>query len=361
MRRFECDGSYKEDLKKYTEEILKGAGISSPAAEREILYLADKGNTAACKLYGDLLFYKKLIRKDPYRDAFGLYLRAAGIRFREDGTTECSKRSYPAAFWNIGYYLMNYRRESFLKDCEEIPEIEKMSRAERVLMALELSEACIREVQIPGAVNLIGRILKEASEDEALLEKLMPVLEETAGESYPAEEGITFPQCRTAEDCAAAAEVFFEAAADAGYSYACNNLAIREADRIITAQHPEENETAERQQEIEESVGKYVRYLQRSADKYEPYAANRLGLFYLKGEIKGSTETVCLRTKADHARAREYFQKAIVYPDRNSAWGYYNLIRYFYKDYVNDLDLLGEHMECIRRLNPEVYDLAMDL
>ena len=354
MKGLGCDGSYLEDLKSYTEGILKRSGISSPAAEREILRMADAGNTVACKLYADLLFYKKVMRKHAYRDAFMLYRKAAGIRIDDNGEWTCSAKSYPAAFWNIGYYLMNYRRESFLKDCEEIPEIGSMTPADRKVLALELSVACMKETDVAGAVNLVGRILKEASEDPVLYERCKDVLSSLSGMSGFAVKKLVFPVCDTQETCEAAADLFFETAAGEGYSYACNNLALREADRIIAAARAEDPA-------VYEYAVKYEAYLKNSADRYEPYAANRLGLYYLKGEIKGSTETICIRAESDHTKAREYFKKAIVYPDRNSAWAYYNLIKYFYKDYHNDLELLNEHMDCIRQLNPEVYDLAMDL
>ena len=50
-----------------------------------------------------------------------------------------------------------------------------------------------------------------------------------------------------------------------------------------------------------------------------------------------------------------------MYPDANSAWAYFNLIKYFHKDYDTNIDLLNEHMDCIKELNPAVYDIAMEL
>ncbi len=354
--RFWCDGTYKNDLKQYTEEVLEKSGISSQTAEREILWLADEGNTVACKLYADLLFYKKLPRKNAYGSAFYLYLRSADIAIDEKGNWNCSGKAYPTSFWSVGYYLLNYRRESYLKECEVIPELEDMAFPDRVALALALSLACIREVDAAGALNLIGRILREASIQADIFEALKPILAETAEENNFAVRDLVLPICDTPEQCGQTADLFFEAAAQEGYVYACNNLALREADRIVRVYR--ENAGDDR---LPAMARKYAEYLQRSADKYEPYAANRLGLYYLQGEIKGSEETVCIRTEIDFAGAREYFIRATVYPDRNSAWAYYNLIRYFYKDYTNDLDRLNEHMDCIRELNPEVYDLAMDL
>jgi len=353
---FEADGSYKDDLKQYSGEVLEKNGISSQTAEREILWLADEGNTVACKLYADLLFYQKIPRKHAYSGAFFLYLRSAGIAIDENGNWNCSRKAYPPAFWNVGYYLVNYRRESFLKECETIFEIERMTLEERLALATELSFACIREVEAAGAVNLIGRILLEAAENETIYEKVQPVLSEAAREGTEMTVCLKLPEVVEREHCRACADLFFEAAAEQGYVYACNNLALREADRILLASRDGASE-----EELQTMAKKYAGYLKRSADKYEPYAANRLGLYYLQGEIKGSTESTSIRAEIDFSLARDYFIKATVYPDRNSAWAYYNLIRYFYKDYTNDLDRLNEHMDRIRELNPEVYDLAMDL
>ena len=68
-----------------------------------------------------------------------------------------------------------------------------------------------------------------------------------------------------------------------------------------------------------------------------------------------------LKEYVDPALAKEYFRKAVVCPDSSSAWAYFNLIKYFHNDYVMDIELLNEHMDRIRELSKEVYDLAMEL
>lgn len=354
--RFSCDGTYNADLKDYTEQILEKSGVSSQSAEREIMYMADLGNTVATKLYADLVFYKKIMRRNPYREAFSLYLKSAGINICEDGTWYCSGTSYPLSFWTIGYYLVNYKRESFLLKCENIEEIDKMSLEARLTTALELATACIQNVNAAGAINLIGRILREASENEELFKVLGPVIRDTVAGREFTEISLKIASCDTAAQCAAIAELFFATAAQEGYVYACNNLAAREANRIIKMMG--ENKDPEF---VRECVLKYVHYLKISADKYEPYAANRLGLFYMTGEIKGTQGKVIHRDYIDAALAKEYFTKATIYPDANSGWAYFNLIKYFHKDYDNDIDMLNEHMEYIKELNPEVYDIAMEL
>ena len=80
------------------------------------------------------------------------------------------------------------------------------------------------------------------------------------------------------------------------------------------------------------------------------------------GEIRSSDgREMYFRYYINTTFAKKYFQKATVYPDSNSAWAYLNLIKYFHKDYDTDIDLLNEHMDCIKELNPAVYDIAIEL
>ena len=316
-----CNNTYKADEQELQETVFDRYGYSSPSSEREIICLALTGNKAAQKSYADLLFYRKIPCRKNYSKAFPLYCEAAGITFTEDGIT-CSGDGTPLAFYVIGYYLVNYRCESILKKCEVIDEIEKMTRQERLELALDLAVATLSAIRSPATVNLIGRIINECP---ALAEKL----------DEPA----------TSEDC-------FEDAAEGGYMYACNNLAAREADIIVRGA----------KDDITDHVNAFIHYLTISADRYEPYAANRLGLFYMTGEVRSSSgDTVHLHDYINIPFARKYFEKALVYPDANSAWAYFNLIKYFHKDYDTNIDLLNEHMECIRELNPVVYDIAIEL
>ncbi len=354
MGRFICDGSYGEDLRRYTEEVVLKYGVSSPNALREIRCMADEGNTVAEKLYADLVFYRKLLRKYPYREAFSLYLKSSGITVSEDETWTTNGAAYPLSFWMLGTYLVDYRRGSSLMKCEKISAIDDMPLPQRFLTALELAVSCIGYVNAPGAVNLIGRILQEASGSEELFSLLQPVIrEQILGKTFP-EFTMDMLPCGKAADCADIAERFFAEAVREGYVYACNNLAAREAERIAGLGADEEDQR-------KECIRRYLGYLKLSADKYEPYAANRLGLYYVTGEIAASTGKMVFREDINFALAKEYFLKATVYPDANSAWAFFNLIKYFQKDFDQDIEKMNEYMDAIRELNPEVYDLAMEL
>ena len=356
MKRFFSDRSYKKHLKEYSEGVLEKYGISTPTAEREIMYMADGGNTVALKLYADLIFNRKILRRYPYREAFSLYMRSAGIEAGENGEWRCSGESYPLSFWDIGYYLVNYRRSSVLQKCEDIPEIEAMALKDRLETAFALSAACIRNVDSAAAVNLMARVLSEASEKEELFKALQPVFREELEEPlflefYPGDY-----DCETMEGCAETARKFFEAAAREGYIYACNNLAAKEAEQAVKtgSEEPESSELAE-------IVESYIGHLKSAADRYEPYAANRLGLFYTTGEISSASGKIVCKKYINRAAGREYFLKATVYPETNSAWAFFNLIKYFQKDFDDDIEQMNEYMDYIKELNQEVYDLAMEL
>lgn len=318
--RITCNNTYRNDEQILHETVFEKYGYTSPSAEREIICLALTGNKAALKSYADLLFYRKIKCRNNYKKAFPLYCEAAALTF-SGSEVSCTGDGTPLAFYVLGYYLVNYKCESVLKKCETIDEIEVLSRQQRLELALDLAMATLSATKSPAALNLIGRILKESPE---LASKL---------------DGDT------------SAEQYFEDAAEEGYVFACNNLAAKEADMIV-------GEIGD----LSSHVNDYIHYLTISADRYEPYAANRLGLFYMTGEVRSSTgDTVYLHEYINTRFAKKYFQKAIVYPDVNSAWAYFNLIKYFHKDYDTNIELLNEHMDCIKELNPAVYDIAIEL
>ena len=348
---FLCDDTYKNDMEEYNARIVMRLGVSSPIARRELMVLGESGNTVACTLYGDLVFYRMTGVKHWAAEAFELYLRAAGITVTEVGW-ESSGKAYPRAFWMLGYYLVNYRSYSILEDCEEIEAIEKLSRCDRLKYALEFSCLSYRLLAIPAACNLAGRILREIAADQSLFDELADfACEQLDGLDIG---GVKTNKTASREDMETYSKCCFIEAAEGGYVYAGNNLAAEEAAYLTGIP---EDDTEERKASAE----RYIGYLKLSADRFEPYAANRLGLFYLNGEVKADGRKVKLKEYIDRKAAKEYFEKATKYPDVNSAWAYYNLIRYFPTDYTGNLELLSEHMECIRELDISVYDLAMEI
>ncbi len=361
MNRFQCDSSYLTFLNDYSEQIVARVGVFSPSAEREVLCMSDSGNTVASKLYGDLIFYKKIFRQAPCRDAFDLYMKSAAISIREDGSWGCGAEAFPLAFWSVGYYLVNYHRDSFLRECEEIPLIEGMTVSERLGTALELAVSCIDYTGASEAVNLTGRILAEIAGKEELFTRLLPFISDNlAHRNFPA-VSLHTGSCGTTSECAALAKKFFETAAQQGYVYACNNLAVAEAEKAYTLKNAQTAGSGENESDLDKAVKNYIYYLTIAADKYEPYAANRLGLFYKTGEVRCPAGKVFFKKYINSQLAKEYFMKATVYPDSNSAWAYYNLLKFYPLEYDQNLELMGEYMDTIKILNPKVYDLVLDL
>ncbi len=355
MVNFRYDDQYLRDMDEYTEKVYKKYGTASHTAEREIMIMAQNGNRVAMKMYADMLFYKRILRRNAYREAFGLYLEAADVRVNTDGKWSFGSSAYPLSYWMIAFCLVNYRRSSFIKDCEEIPVIEVMKTGERMSLSVELLCCALEYVMIPGALNLIGRILYEAGNDKEMFDLLKHTFSECIeGKDYA---GIYVKEgaLDSMNACCDASELFYKEAAKEGYVYASNNLALKEADRIIALYETGEKDT------LKEAVDSYVRYLKLSADRFEPYAANRLGLFYMTGEVIGRNGRTVLKEFTDRAAAREYFGKATVYLTPDSAWAFYNLIKYYHTEYDNNIELLNEHMDYIKELNPEVYNIAMEL
>ncbi len=374
---FTCDDSYKADMTQYMKNVIERYGVITQSAEREIICLAETGNVVAAKLYADMIFHKKLLKKNPYRDAFYEYLKAAGISIISEEKWLGGKKAYPLAYCSLGQYLVNYRRESILKNCELIPELEDMTLVERMALAFSMALSGIEYIKAPEVVNLLGRILKEISLDEELYNALgaKAFLELDLSEGFKETIAVASKSGMNIEDKASGspdklreyADILFENAAREGYVYACNSLALREADKIIELSHrldtdpDSDRDSDSAKKEMDALIKKYVEYLGIAADRYEPYAANRLGLFYRTGEILGTKDKIINKEYMDHSLAKEYFKKATVYHNSNSAWAYLNLIKYYYKDYEKDIDLMNEHMEYIKMLNKEVYDIAMEL
>lgn len=369
---FECNLNYTKEYEQFTNLVLTKYGMFSQAAEREAMYLANKGNRAARYAYADLIFFGKITVPSPYEKAFFQYLQAADIAIDESGNLKCGKEGVPQAFAMLGYYFYNYKRDGYVKSCETIEGMERAGKGsleERIRIALELSSSSLQYVKMPIAINLIGRILDEVSKSEelylALKNDITAMVDETSFFELSA-PAVKITNCAT---CSDASDFYYNEAAKCGYVYACNNLASREADTIIKlcareieGGKSESEVTREPSCEIKNHIEKYVQYLKMSAEKYEPYAANRLGLFYIIGEIRSGRlkKKYNFRSFCDSALAKESFVTATMYPNKNSAWAYYNLLKHFPKDYNMNIDLMNEHMDCIKRLDPEVYDLAIE-
>ena len=368
---FECTDKYKHCFDEYTRLVTEKYGVSSESGDRETMYLASVGNCAAKKAYADLVFFRHIPTSDNYGKAFSLYLEAADITVDESGNSKCGGNGVPQAFAMIAYYLYNYKRDGHVKSCKTIEAIENLGNGnilERIRISLYLSVSCLCYVKMPMAINLIGRILDEASRSDSVFDYIKEDINALLVSNTSVDSDNYKDEISGLEECRKASDFYYNLAASNGYVYACNNLATREADIIVGLCHEQEKEgadlhdiTASPSDEIKEHIEKYLGFLTVSAKKFEPYASNKLGLFYISGEIiDKKKEKVFFRSYCNSSLAKEYFINATLYPNKNSAWAYYNLIKFFPKDYSTNIDLLGEHMGCIKRLDPAVYDLAIE-
>lgn len=367
-----CNDNFREEFEQYSELVLTRYGMSSEMAEREAIFLSNRGNPVAQMVYADLFFYGK-IKDSEYRvKAFDLYLRSADLTIDENGELKSSGRGIPQSYAMVGYYFFNYRRDGRLIDCETIDAIEKYKNeevSERIKVALCLCASCLKYTKMPLAINLMGRILDEVSHSEELLQEMSEDINRLIGQGGLCGSVSFTGSVNDAADCEKASEYFYILAAENGYVYSCNSLATREADIIvelcigeIDGGKSEHDVTCNISEEVKLHIDKYITYLDMASARYESYASNKLGLFYASGEVRGkkSNRIFCFKSYCDLSLARKYFTNATLYPNKTSAWAYYNLIKYFNKEYNSDLELLNKHMECIKNLNPEVYSLAME-
>lgn len=361
MNIIDASDNYRNDMDEYMNKVTSIYGESSSPAALEKISLANAGNLVALKAYADDIYYGHIKRKYRFRDSFSLYLKAANIASLTDLTRINGNNAYPPAFWSLGLFLVNYKYESVLRKCESIEMIDEIPRSKRLISALILSLSCLHYIDSSAVYNLIGRILREYADNTDMADSE----KQSLSDAFTIKE---FTDVYNSHDMpineallSDASNAFFLKAYKLGYVYACNNLASKEAAIIVAMYNASSNkEDLLVNLDFTTHVDSYIKYLRTSADKFEPYAANRLGLFYMSGEIISNKHKIHLRNYIDTSMAKSYWNKAIVRPDVNSAWAFFNLIQNFPKDYEN-IDLLNEHMEYIKQLNPRVYDIAIDL
>ena len=101
----------------------------------------------------------------------------------------------------------------------------------------------------------------------------------------------------------------------------------------------------------------FSKALKGQADQFEPWAANKLGLFYLTGTVKSrKTQETLTFDRIDRNLSYEYFEKAVQYYfDSNSGWAYANMIVNFPKKYIADEDYskLKSHLEKLVKIHNE--------
>lgn len=91
-----------------------------------------------------------------------------------------------------------------------------------------------------------------------------------------------------------------------------------------------------------------------AADKHENWSANKLRLFYIKGEVEYNNnktifDEVIKADKQSRSKALEYFKKAVEYTiDDSSIYTFAYMIINYPEIYKDDKDLLKYHISIIK-------------
>ena len=264
----------EDDLNDFSKCCIKKFGTTSKHGIMEIIRLAEKGNVIAKCEYADILYYGQVegVNRDINR-AFQLYKEAAGITnvFEKSEKSDLHINAYPQALWSIGHILFNYdntRVNLALPINEPIIEIDGMSRIERIQCAYtRASQALALASNLPAAANLLGQIAQLTNNDCAKIED--------------------FKKQKHINNCTD----YFDEAIKGGWVYAYNNLALEELRQLII--------DIKKKRKWKEHILNCLKNLHEAANRYEPWAANTLGQYYLEGIKYRDPETKNLKAIID--------------------------------------------------------------
>lgn len=313
--------TYEKDLTEFNEEVTCKYGVTSKPGIRAIISLAERNNHEGANIfalyeYADMLYYGS--ENGPSKN-----INAAFKTYKLISSTNDNSPCHPLAQWTLAYIYYNYHQpKTELENCDIIPEIEGLKRIERLKEAIRYAKYAYDLVNNPAAANILGKICM-------ITDKEVPGIE-----SIKKEAGLK------------EAKEYFQDAAKQEYVYAYANLANIYLEEIF-------DDPANQIQHLDD----YLLALKRQADQYEPWAANKLGLFYLNGEVVSRRTgeklsfTEAPNDYRDRTRSFLFFSQATSYfNDTNSGWAYANMIINFPRKYIGDEELstLKQHLE---RLN----------
>ena len=320
--------NYNAQLKEFNEKITCKYGVTSKPGVREIINLAKRNspNLFALYEYADMLYYGSLYGpKQDIPKAFGYYKDLV----LDDSFT------HPLALWTLAYIYLNYHREKTeLINCPVIPDIESLDKLGRIKQSFLYAQRSYSYTQNPAALNLMGKISQLTESEIPGIERFKKI-----------------HNIKTAEE-------YYELAAEAGYLYSYGNLAKIYLDKIFSEPNNEK-----------EHLDKYLSVLKIQADKYDPWACNRLGNFYFYGGLT-NPETGMILQFSDYPSSEEtaylYYRLAIDhYCDKNSGWAYANLLLNLphklseddIKSYIKELPKTKnyEAMDKVERQLPQIY------
>lgn len=314
--------NYQQDLDEFNEEVTCKYGVTSKPGIRAIISLAERGsngdssapNLFALYEYADMLYYGS--ENGPTKN-----INTAFKTYKMISSTNNNSPCHPLAQWTLAYIFYNYHQpKTELENCDPIPEIEGMPRLEQLKEAIRYAKYAYDLVKNPAAANILGKIC-------SISESEINGIEESKKEA----------NLKSAEE-------YFQSAADQNYIYAYASLANLHLENIF-------DDPVHQTEHLEQ----YILTLKKQADQYEPWAANKLGLFYLNGEIESrkTKEKLIFKDYIDRTRSFLFFSQATSYfNDTNSGWAYANMIINFPKKYIGDEELttLKQHLERLKNI-----------
>ena len=308
---FYWEKNYENQLYEFNREVTLKYGLSSKTSIRTIINLATQkdenkeNNIFALYEYADMLFYGRYNLKQDINKAFEIYKSIAG---KGIGT-----RRHPLAFWSLAFIYYNYHQKgTILESCVVIEEIEQETRLRQVEKALYYANRAYKLIGHSAAVNMLGKI------------------------SLLSENDLPGIQMIKTEYNLKSAEHYFNLAAEGNYVYAYTNLS-----NIYKNKMAEEKDNNNKLKYLKD----YCDALKKAANQNEPWAANRLGLFYLNSRIpnispKDLPPIESTEFKFSRKIAYEYFKKATeLYIDHSSIWAYANIIINFPEKYLSNKSL----------------------
>ena len=297
---------YRQDLEEFSNYVLCRYGVTSNPGIKAIMELSEKGNMFALCEYGNMYYYgNRIYPKKDLNKAIEYYRKAAGVDDWENiDETKCN----PFALWSLSYIYFNYKRRLDLKNAKNVHRLDLLDSNVRVEFAINYAKKTVELNDYTPAYNILGLIAQFANKEITRKHKLNDPLH------------------------------YFQLAASRDYIYAYNNIAHLEKEAIFK----DGNNQAEH-------LKKYLHYMAIAANKHENWAANKLGLFYLKGIVEHEDNKIILEEMIDKEKALEYFTKAVEHTaDDNSIFAYANMILEFPERYKNNKELLKNHISIIR-------------
>lgn len=305
---------FNDYLNELNREVTCMYGITSNPGIARLINMADrkKPNPFAVYSYADLLYYGRYygVRKNLDK-CYKYYRYAAGL----DGLSENDPDKsfcHPLALFSVAHLLRYYEDTDESNFEEYVHDIQIMSITERYDNSTKYCMAAFTLSGNEAAANVLGQIA-------ALTNEQIPGIEEIK-KRYQLKDD----------------EYYFHYAADHGYMYATNNLAMKQL--RLALQHPAQEK---------EYIYKYIDYLKRSAEKYEPWSLYRLGDLYRSGELTLSEDrTICFPEIVDKEKAFGYYKRAITKINNiDSAWAYAHLVIDYPEKFLHDIKLLNKYIK----------------